>query len=101
GLLGLVHGFGFSYALKESLRFAGSHVLVSLFSFNAGIELGQLAVIAVAVPCLAILLRGALAGQAGITLLSVLIGHTAWHWMTARGEVLWRTEWPRVDGPLI
>ena len=44
GLFGLVHGFGFADILKEQLQFAGSNLLVSLFSFNVGIEIGQLAV---------------------------------------------------------
>jgi len=35
-----VHGFGFSFALRESLQFAGSHLLTSLLSFNVGVELG-------------------------------------------------------------
>ncbi|NIR79871.1 MAG: HupE/UreJ family protein, partial [Gemmatimonadetes bacterium] len=39
---GLVHGFGFSFALSESLQFAGAHLLTSLVSFNVGVELGQL-----------------------------------------------------------
>ena len=55
GLFGLVHGFGFSYALKDQMQFAGSHLVVSLFSFNVGIELGQLAVLCVAVPVLGLL----------------------------------------------
>ena len=42
---GLVHGLGFSFALRESLQFAGSHLLTSLLSFNAGVELGQLLVL--------------------------------------------------------
>src|SRR5438309_6474021 len=44
GLLVLVHGFGFADVLKEQLQFAGSYLLVSLLSFNIGIEIGQLAV---------------------------------------------------------
>ena len=43
---GLVHGFGFSFALRESLQFAGSHLLTSLLAFNVGVELGQLLVLA-------------------------------------------------------
>ena len=42
GLFGLVHGFGFSYGLQENFQFAGTHLLVSLFAFNVGIELGQI-----------------------------------------------------------
>ena len=32
---GLIHGFGFSFALRETLQFAGSHLLTSLLSFNS------------------------------------------------------------------
>src|SRR6185436_13174125 len=35
---GLVHGFGFSFALRETLQFAGSYMLTSLLSFNVGVE---------------------------------------------------------------
>src|SRR5581483_11352514 len=34
---GLVHGFGFSFALRQTLQFAGSHLLLSLVSFNLGV----------------------------------------------------------------
>ena len=43
---GLVHGFGFSFALRETLQFAGSHLLTALLAFNLGVELGQLVVLA-------------------------------------------------------
>ena len=49
---GLVHGFGFSFALRESLQFAGTHLLTSLLSFNVGVELGQLVVLIVLIPVL-------------------------------------------------
>ena len=49
---GLVHGFGFSFALRETLQFAGSHLLTSLLAFNLGVELGQLFVLALLVPAL-------------------------------------------------
>ena len=52
---GLVHGFGFSFALRESLQFAGSHLLTSLLAFNVGVELGQLLVLVVLLPVLALL----------------------------------------------
>jgi hypothetical protein len=97
GLFGLVHGFGFSYGLAENLQFAGRHLLVALFSFNVGIELGQIGVLAVMLPALALLRRGLLARRAGVVVLSALVAHTAWHWMIDRGEVLWKTEWPRLD----
>jgi hypothetical protein len=46
--VGLVHGFKFSFALRETLQFAGSHLLMPWLSFSAGVELGQLLVPAVA-----------------------------------------------------
>jgi hypothetical protein len=97
GLFGLVHGFGFSYGLKENLQFAGHHLLVSLFSFNIGIEIGQVAVLAATLPVLALFRRYLVAGRVGVVILSAVVAHTGWHWMIERGEVLWKTEWPRFD----
>src|SRR5262245_47910098 len=93
---GLVHGFAFSYALRESLQFAGSHLLVSLVSFNIGIELGQLLVLALLVPALELLFR-CVPERAGTILISLIVGHTAWHWMTERAEVLRRFPWSAPD----
>lgn len=96
GMFGLVHGFGFSYALGQSLQFAGSHLLVSLFSFNVGIEIGQLCVLAVMLPALA-LFRRLIPERMGVIILSALVAHTGWHWMTERWQVLRQAEWPRLD----
>jgi len=97
GVFGLVHGFGFSYGLKENLQFAGNHLLVSLFSFNVGIEIGQISVLIITLPLLALLLGRVLVGRAGMIILSAIVAHTAWHWMIDRGDVLWRVEWPELD----
>ena len=53
---GLVHGFGFSAALRE-LGLPAHGLLLSLFGFNAGVEAGQALVVAVALPSLALLRR--------------------------------------------
>ena len=90
---GLVHGFAFSFALRETLQFAGSHLLTSLLSFNLGVELGQLLVLALLVPLLEILFRFVVAERLGTIILSVLVGHTAWHWMTERADRL--SQFPR------
>lgn len=51
--LGLVHGFGFAGALKEAgLGSGGAALLVPLFSFNLGVELGQAGVAVVLLPLL-------------------------------------------------
>ena len=45
--IGLVHGFGFSFIVKPTLQFAGSHVLASVLSFNLGVTLSQLLLLVV------------------------------------------------------
>src|SRR5688572_22004607 len=96
---GLVHGFGFSFALKESLQFAGSHLAVSLFTFNVGVEIGQILVLAVAVPIVSLLFKRVVAERMGIIILSAFVAHTAWHWMVERGGALREYEfsWPTLD----
>jgi hypothetical protein len=91
---GLVHGFGFSFILRESLQFGGTHLLTSLLSFNVGVELGQLLVILVALPVLGWLFR-VVDERAGTILLSALVAHSAWHWMTERWAELRRYEFRR------
>jgi hypothetical protein len=95
-LFGLVHGFGFSFILKNTLQFAGSHILTSLLSFNVGVELGQLFVLALVVPLLNILFRHVVAERMGTIILSVIVGHTAWHWTIERFDVLRQFPWPQV-----
>jgi hypothetical protein len=85
---GLVHGFGFSFALKESLQFAGSHLAVSLFTFNLGVEIGQILVLALAVPLVSLAFKRVVAERLGIIILSAFVAHTAWHWMVERGASL-------------
>ena len=87
-IFGLVHGFGFSFALRETLQFAGSHLITSLLSFNIGVELGQLLVLVILVPALNVLFRYVVAERMGTILLSALVAHTSWHWMTERWAVL-------------
>ena len=94
---GLVHGFGFSFALRDTLQLAGSHLLVSLLSFNAGVELGQVAVLAVLVPAISLLFRLTAAARMGTILLSAIAAHTAWHWMTDRAQLLWRYQFELPD----
>ena len=90
---GLVHGFGFAFALRESLQFAGSHLLTSLFAFNVGVELGQLAALVVLVPAVRLIFRFVMAERIGTIILSALIAHTAWHWMEERGAGLSDYDW--------
>ena len=96
---GLVHGFGFSFALRQTLQFAGTHLLTSLLSFNLGVELGQLLILALLIPVLDLLFRYVVAERMGTIILSALVAHTAWHWMIDRWSVLRRYpfEWPALQ----
>lgn len=100
---GLVHGFGFSFALRETLQFAGSHLLTSLLSFNVGVELGQVFVLLLLVPSLSLLFRYGIAERAGTIVLSALVAHTGWHWMLERGDRLrqFRFQWPALSVELL
>lgn len=84
-VFGLAHGFGFSFALAESLQFGGDHLVMSLLAFNVGVELGQIAALLVCVPVLAVLFRYVVAERIGGILISAVVAHEAWHWMEERG----------------
>jgi hypothetical protein len=93
---GLVHGFGFSFVLRNTLQFAGSHVLTSLLSFNVGVEIGQLFVLVLFVPALNLLFRYVVAQRLGTIILSALVAHQAWHWMEDRFDALRQFPWPTI-----
>jgi hypothetical protein len=61
---GLVHGFGFAGILAE-LELPTSRLVPALFGFNLGVEIGQLAVVALAWPALRLIARlgGGMAGR--------------------------------------
>jgi HupE/UreJ protein len=92
---GLVHGFGFSFALRQTLQLAGAHLLTSLVSFNVGVELGQLLVLALLVPMLGLAFR-LVPERTGTIVVSALVAHTGWHWMLERWDRLrqFRFPWP-------
>lgn len=100
---GLVHGFGFSFALRESMQFAGAHLLSALLAFNVGVELGQLLVVALAVPVLTLIFRHVVQERMGTILLSALVAHSAWHWMTERLSAFrtYQVQWPALDLALL
>lgn len=85
---GLVHGFGFSFALRDTLQFAGDHVLLSLLSFNIGVELGQLFVLAILIPVLILLFKFVRREWVAVLIIGVFVAHTAWHWMLERAANL-------------
>ena len=94
---GLIHGFGFSFLLRERLQFAGEHLVTSLLAFNVGVEIGQLVVLVIAIPVLTLIFRYVVAERIGTILMSALVAHTAWHWATERGARLTQYRWTGID----
>jgi hypothetical protein len=76
-LIGLLHGFGFSFVLRSMLDTDAPNLWVSLVSFNVGVEIGQVAIVAVAWSALLLIERGsrrvAVYGRNGISLAAIAI----------------------------
>jgi hypothetical protein len=85
---GLIHGFGFSFLLSDSMQFAGQHLFTSLLSFNLGVEIGQIFILICVLPLLNLLFKYIVKEKVGIILLSAIVAHSGWHWMTERSERL-------------
>lgn len=82
GLFGLLHGLGFASALGE-LGAAPEEKLKALFFFNVGVEIGQIAFIAVIVPLLMLLKPRKLAGTVRYLTLT-FVGCLGGYWTIER-----------------
>ena len=79
---GLIHGFGFSNVLRE-MQLPRSGLAVSLFSFNLGVEVGQLAILLLLFP--AVLYLGRRRWQSvAINLVSALMLGLGGFWFVQR-----------------
>ena len=87
-IFGLLHGFGFSFALSETMQFAGSHLITSLLAFNLGVELGQIVIVCITVPIINLVFQWTEKERIFTVIASVIVAHTAWHWMLDRYEVM-------------
>ncbi|MEM7464510.1 MAG: HupE/UreJ family protein, partial [Pseudomonadota bacterium] len=56
-VIGLLHGFGFSFVLHEILRVDSPNLWQSLIAFNVGVEIGQLLIILLVWPLFIMLRR--------------------------------------------
>lgn len=82
---GLIHGFGFAGVLKEAgLGSTGAGLLVPLFSFNLGVELGQVAVAAVVLPLLWRLRRWPAYERRGQFFVSMFVVLAGAYWLLQR-----------------
>jgi hydrogenase/urease accessory protein HupE len=69
---GLIHGFGFAGALRE-IALPRAQLPVALVSFNLGVEVGQLAILSLALPLVLRARRAPWFGERGVKLLSIAI----------------------------
>lgn len=82
---GLLHGFGFAGALRATGLGAGEQGLIlPLFAFNLGVELGQLALVAVALPLLARLRKHPVPLRRVQVIVSVLVAGAGLFWLAQR-----------------
>lgn len=82
---GLVHGLGFASVLEEQLP--PDHVVGPLLGFNLGVELGQLAIVAIALPLFAAVARGLGPDRyrrIGLLVAAVPLGAIATKWLLER-----------------
>jgi hydrogenase/urease accessory protein HupE len=80
---GLIHGFGFAGALGE-IALPASQVPLALASFNAGVELGQLAVLALVLPSLWFLARLSWFRKGAVEIASAAIATMGLWWFAER-----------------
>lgn len=81
---GLIHGLGFSYALREA-DLSGGGLVLPLFSFNLGVEFGQVLLIGVAYPGLFALRRWTQVGYHVVKRVCLsLIAALALYWLVER-----------------
>ncbi len=81
-LFGLIHGFGFANVLKE-LELPRTALMTSLVTFNVGVELGQMAIVAVLFLPIAFLSKRAFYPKLALTG-SLLIGLFGFGWFVER-----------------
>jgi hypothetical protein len=80
---GLVHGFGFASALRE-IALPRAQVPLALVSFNVGVELGQLATMALLIPALLYARATGWLGPRGTRALSVCVAGAGAVWLVSR-----------------
>lgn len=84
-LFGLIHGFGFAGLLQEmGVGSDGHSVWVPLFSFNVGVEIGQLSIVVVALPLLTWARREPRFLRWGLPASSAAVSLMGFYWLVER-----------------
>ncbi len=81
---GLIHGFGFANVLGE-LNLDTGQFITSLLGFNLGVELGQLAIVLVLIPVLALLIHWQWSRRLTAVVAALAIVQVGMVWFLSRG----------------
>jgi len=87
-VVGVLSGFDFGHVLADDWQFAGAHAVFSAVSFNLAVVLGDVVALVLAFVALRMLFRYVIDKRLGVVVLSVVLGHAAWHWMLDSGHRL-------------
>lgn len=81
---GLIHGFGFANVLAD-LQLPSGSLALSLFAFNVGVELGQCAIVLLALPIIRYAQRHTFYERAFMPIAALLIAAVGVAWSLERG----------------
>lgn len=82
---GLIHGFGFASVLRElGVGAGGTGIAMPLFTFNAGVEVGQIAIAAVVLPVVWRLRKNERFVTRGVPALSAAVTAAGLYWLVER-----------------
>jgi hypothetical protein len=79
-IVGGLAGFGLGELLGDLSQFAGEHASIATASFNIGIAIGEVAMLAVAFFALRALFATMFGTTVGVIIVSALLGLLAWQW---------------------
>lgn len=82
---GLIHGFGFASVLRDlGVGGGGSGIAMPLFTFNLGVEIGQIAIAGIALPIVWRLRKNEKFVARGVPALSVAVSVAGFYWLLER-----------------
>jgi len=87
-VVGVLSGFDFGHALLDDWQYAGAHTAVSAVAFNLGVALGEVTALLLAFVVLGLVFTYVTGRRLGVLVLSIVLGHAAWHWMVDSGHLL-------------
>ncbi|MCX6955562.1 MAG: HupE/UreJ family protein [Verrucomicrobia bacterium] len=82
---GLIHGFGFASVLKElGVGRGGQGLAMPLFTFNLGVEVGQVTIAAIVLPLVWQLRKNEAFVRRGVPVLSAIVALAGLYWLVER-----------------